>query len=118
MVIGPGAHESSDKTTSPVFFLLQLLGFFSETEPERGHKNSNVALSKASLYEGDSAGWVSSLFFTFVSFFSYICVTRKKRKKNFSFMQSSFFRSTSLSLVCPETIPISQNAYINSKKKS
>ena len=33
-------------------------------------------------------------------------------------MQSSFFRSTSLSLVCPETIPISQNAYINSKKKS
>jgi hypothetical protein len=47
----------------------------SETAPERGHKNSNVALSKASPYEGDMPCRVRSLFFAFVLFFSYICVT-------------------------------------------
>lgn len=71
MVIGPGARGSSDKTTPPVF-PLTATRLFSETEPEIGHKNSNVALSKASLHERDSAGRVSSLFFTFVSLFSYI----------------------------------------------
>lgn len=48
---------------------------FSQTAPERGHKNSNISLRKAFPYEGDVAGRVSSLFCAFVSLFPCMCFT-------------------------------------------
>jgi hypothetical protein len=73
MVIVPSEDGGSDKTTPTVSFSHRYQAS-TKTAPERGHKNSNVALSKTSLYEGDWADWASSLFFMFVSLCSYVCV--------------------------------------------
>lgn len=91
--------------------------FFSQTAPERGHKNSNVALSKASPYEGDMVRRASSPTLG-VRFILFLYMRHlKEREMLFIYTIYPLFSSFSLSFILSATVPITVRTFTETKKK-
>jgi hypothetical protein len=97
---------------------LQLLGF-SQTVPERGHKNSNVALRKAFSYKGNMAGrgCVTYFLISFHSFRVYASLERKGREMLFIYTIFPLFWCSSFPFICPETILTAVRTFTGDSEK-
>jgi hypothetical protein len=103
MDAGPIGDGATDKTTPtvPLFAATR----FSQTAPQGGHKNSNVALRKHSLITGIwQAGRLAYFMLSFHSFYVFASLERKRRQILFIYTIFPLFWRSSFPLIWPETI--------------